>query len=247
MVDVTSRFHAFVGHRNSLPFQSDPGSEYMVTSELADRLLSFQSSSSSQVYAIQEEIERVEPRLLGGTGSEEEKAHRAAIVSILYDRLRDAVAELQKKEMVKLQREMVIQKHFQPDMAQVLRVKKPEKLVVINDERPKAVPPSSQSARWNNEAEILLATYQTDTDQVVDLRRKLQETSALLSVLSTKAVEQEELAASVLATAAESIEHVEMAEDQLKRAIKHNDSFRTYVVLWFWCLSLILWLLHWIK
>lgn len=247
MVDVTSRFHAFVGHRNSLPIQSDPACEYMVSSELAERLLSLQSSSSSQVYAIQEEIERVEPRLLSGTGSEEEQAHRAAIVSILYERLRAAVTEIQKKEMVKLQREMVIQKHFQPDMAQVLRVKQPQKPADIYEERPEDAPPSSQSAQWDNEAEILLATYQTDTDQVADVRRKLQETSALLSVLSTKAVEQEKLASSVLATAAESIGHVEMAEDQLKRAIKHNDSFRTYVVLWFWFLSLILWMLHWIK
>ena len=241
-MDVTSRFYAFQGGRHVSAVSRQPDSAYAASQAILAKLVDGTSTpSTSSVLDVQEEIEQLETSLSSGGVSDEDKAHRSAIVAILYESLRSLVAQAQARDLGKLQRELVIKKHFQPDVARI-----PTRVVNPASFSPSGGEESAEPA-LEHEAELLLATYQTDTDQVVEVRRKIQETSALLSVLSTRAVEQDELAGGILATASESIGFVASAEEQLKKAIKHNSSYRLYLVTWFMTLACILWFLHFVK
>jgi hypothetical protein len=201
--------------------------------------------SASDIWHIQEAIEELETEFGAEKNlTESETLMRAAIVASLYDRLKLQLQAAQEKEVAKLDREMRIDKYFQPSLAAV--AKQSLRAVKRADDNDFA-PPAAVQEDWENEAVELLAIYQTDTDQVQEVRRRVCETSAMLSVLSSKAMEQQELAVSVLGVANESIGYVEGAEEQLNKAQKHNDSYKLYLVVWFWLLSFILWILHFLK
>jgi hypothetical protein len=188
---------------------------------------------SSSLYELQFEIEKIEQDI-SLSSSRDEKEHRKGIVSILYEELRRVVSKHQQSELAKLEREIQIDKYFQPNMLKLSSL-------VIKD--------SPAQKNLDSEGQELLSLYQSESSdsQVLDIRRKVQETSALLAVLSSKAAEQAETASAILQVADESVGFVERAESHLKKAVKHNSSYRTYLVFWFMSLSALLWIFHFLK
>lgn len=221
MVDVTARFEAFF-QCSRIPVDSSPS----LLSEAWELFLQLDAvASSANVCRTQEQIEALELRA--------QLPVEQAAVGILFDKLRQRLSDLQTHDMEKLKRELAMEKYFQPARA-VVRIRQvPQDAYFPN----LAAQPTS-SPDLEGEAAMLLATYQTDADQIVSVRRQLQETGALLSLLSAKAVEQEEMVGVTLERANDSIAYVESAEEHLKKAIRHNSSYRFYVVTWFLLLSL---------
>jgi hypothetical protein len=244
-VDVTARFYVLRGQRPPSIHEAIHGplwELYRSSSSVWDQIKSKQSIDS------QEDIEEIEDewKTREGELNESEREIGKTIVSILFEELRDLLTKHQQKAIAQLQREINMKKYFEPDLgrlvvqAQRAALKNSPKIVFSKS----SVEPTPELER---EAEILLATYQSDQDQVFEVRKKIQETSALLSVLSSKAVEQQEIAASIFDVATESVGHVDSAEDQLKKAIKNNDSFKVYLVVYLWILTGIMWFLHLVK
>jgi hypothetical protein len=186
-------------------------------------------SQRESPYEMQFEIEKIEREDCDKCENADQKKHRLEIVKILYEELSRQVSLLQESELRKLERETVIAKYFQPRISRAEESRGAITMKRDDDE----------------ESAVLLARYsEQGTDEILDIRRKLRETSSLLSVLSIKAVEQSEMASSILDLANESVNHVEKAETHLKRAASHNRSYRLYLVTWFMTLSLILWFFH---
>lgn len=222
-MDLTRKFYSFssIRVRDTSPHEVDDKS--------IDVYVRLKSQRGSP-YDMQFEIERIESDCEKvAEQNSDQRRHRLEIVKILYEELSRQVSLLQETELRKLERETVIAKYFQPRMSWTER-----KISVKGDE--------------DEESVMLLARYsEQGTDEVLEIRRKLRETSSLLSVLSIKAVEQSETATAILGLANESVNHVEKAETHLKRAMIHNRSYRVYLVCWFMSLSMILWLFHLIR
>lgn len=214
MVDVTARFNAYLQHPQQRRKES--------VSEWATLL---RDSSDPDLDEI--EIKRIENRI-SNLNDLNLKSVGSVIVSVLYENFRLKLMEVQSTDLEKLKREMVVKKYFTSNVSPVLNEQVVERHV------------SPVREDLEMEAAVMLTTYQSDTDQVMNVRRHLQETSTLLSMLSTRAIEQEEVVGSVLSTAEESIENIEKAEIHLKRAIQNNSSYRFYIVCWFFLLSTIL-------
>ena len=231
-MDLTSRFYSLLGWRR--PSGND---EYLCERSayvsVYARLKAKSPVLSSSLYELQFEIEKIEQDI-SLSSSRDEKEHRKGIVSILYEELRRVVSKHQQSELAKLEREIQIDKYFQPNMLKLSSL-------VIKD--------SPAQKNLDSEGQELLSLYQSESSdsQVLDIRRKVQETSALLAVLSSKAAEQAETASAILQVADESVGFVERAESHLKKAVKHNSSYRTYLVFWFMSLSALLWIFHFLK
>lgn len=230
-MDLTSRFYSLLGWRR-------PTDDFILCEQSAyvsvyARLKAKSPVLSSSLYELQFEIEKIEQDI-SLSSSRDEKEHRKGIVSILYEELRRVVSKHQQSELAKLEREIQIDKYFQPNMLKLSSL-------VIKD--------SPAQKNLDSEGQELLSLYQSESSdsQVLDIRRKVQETSALLAVLSSKAAEQAETASAILQVADESVGFVERAESHLKKAVKHNSSYRTYLVFWFMSLSALLWIFHFLK
>ncbi len=138
----------------------------------------------------------------------------------------------------KIQRENLISKHFS------------SATIFIPNRPPNPAAPSPSVPRnplLDREAEMMLLNYQTDSDSVVTVRRKIHETGHLITALSSKAAEQAEMADSILATVTDSVGMVEAAEGQLRKAISGNKNFRFWVVMWFLSTSFFLIFLDFMK
>ena len=230
MVDVTARFNAYLGWRQPMDFpvsdsewirflQDSSGLLY----KLSDDSLMSNDELSSAIARFEHDIEVCE-------FDPQKRAVCKQIVGILYEALSKRLVEVQSRDLEKINRESAIRNFFSPEGG-LVKYEQPH-------EPPNAYEPLNATA--DAEAAMLLVAYQSDADQVVSVRRHLQETSALLSLLSTKAVEQSDLVGSILHAANDSIGHVEFAEEQLKKAAQHNSSYRFYIVSWFMCLTFVL-------
>ena len=203
----------------------------------------------SFIFEIQEDIDLIEREVMGwgeGVSSDtlERKSqiveHFESMVKILYLLLRERLEIVQSNSMKRNRREMIIEEYFRPPQllsTRHLQTKGSTANVAVNEPKSMA---DSKSDQLESEAATLLATYKTDIDQVVNVRRGIQEISTVLSLLSSRASEQDELATSVLGTANDSIGYIDNAEEQLKKAIEHNSGYRFYIVLWFMILGMIL-------
>ena len=234
-MDLTSRFYSLLGWRR-------PTDDFFLCEQSAyvsvyARLKAKSPVLSSSLYELQFEIEKIEQDISLFSVSRDEKEHRKGIVCILYEELRRVVSQNQQSELAKLEREIQIEKYFQPNM-----LKLSSSSLIMH-----RIP--SVELSLDSEGEALLSLYQSESSdsQVLDIRRKVQETSALLAVLSSKAAEQAETASAILQVADESVGFVERAESHLKKAVKHNSSYRTYLVFWFMSLSALLWIFHFLK
>jgi len=250
MVDVTSRFYAFMGMSGIPPpsqhaVKSSSSRMYEKSRDILNRLLEI---DSSEVYQVQEDIESIEEDLKDQPlmVSRQHHEHLEGIVKILYQKFRESISKIQEDDSKRIRREILIDTYFKPT--------RPPSVASLRDKQalahlaPSLLPPPPETAQaLNEEAEILLANYQTDVDQVVNVRRGIQEMASLLSMLSGKAMEQEEIATCVLGVASDSVGYVENAEFQLKKAIGHNSSYRFYIVMWFICLSMSLLILDFIR
>jgi len=249
MADITSRFYACMGRSVSeemsglVAFNLGFSEFQTIASEIFQKL---DSVNSGNVYEIQSEIEVLEDSIgdLGLVTDSSSMIHCKSIIDILYSKLRDTLSKIQQRDMVELRRQMNMSEYFKPKgVSGVVKWTQEVKL------HASPVPPSAsnQSVELEKEAEILLATYQTNMDEIVSVRSRIAETSALMSILSSKAIEQLDLADSILTLANDSVEYIEKADLQLNKAIQHNSSYRFYVVMWFMTLSLILLFLDFIK
>lgn len=227
-MDLTRKFYSYSaggGVRGTLP----PHEEVAVIDKSIDVYVRLKSQRESP-YEMQFEIEKLESEDCDKCNADKKK-HRVEIVKILYEELSRQVSLLQESELRKLERETVIAKYFQP--------------LISRTEDCRGGITMKRDDEEDEESAVLLARYsEQGTDEILDIRRKLRETSSLLSVLSIKAVEQSEMATSILDLANESVNHVQKAETHLKRAASHNRSYRLYLVTWFMTLSLILWFFH---
>jgi len=239
MTDITTRFYAYMG--TSCPptvfRESELGEFQRMGSEIFHRL-----DEPGSVFEMQSEIEILEESL-GSLGVEtfQARAHCESIVDILYFRLKEKVSEIQTRDMLELRRQMNMTDYFK--LSSMAGVVKWTSEVKAADARS----PVPLSADLDREGEVLLATYQTGLDEIVTVRSRIAETSALMSLLSSKAIEQVDIADSILTLANDAVEFVDKADAQLTKAIEHNSSYRFYVVMWFMILSFVLLIFDFIK
>jgi syntaxin 18 len=245
MVDVTARFFSFSGglSRSSAPLGPSVTGKALLD---AGSLLSRIRENDTTAVDFQEQVDELDREWQVVPSNPSVSTFKETVISMLYEEIRSALSREQQRAVTKLQREINIQRFFEPVEIVVGRPDIQERTPVIK----KSMETLGYEKKFESdpvldqEAEILLADYVTNVDQVMDVRRKVQETSALLSALSSKALEQQEMATSILEVASESIGHIDSAESELKKAIKHNDSYKTYLIMWFWLLTIILWVLH---
>ena len=230
-MDITAKFYALSGlTRQRAGVAGVAGGFYAEASAILQAIRTGGGGSMD----CQEDIESLESKWEFRNGSEKEISE--IVISILVEELRSCLSRQQEKAISQLQREMNKRRYFEPDIA---------RLHVTSDV---VLPPRVEKvdARMDVEAEVLLVTYQNDQDQVTEVRRKIFETSALLSVLSSKAIEQQEVATTVLETATESVGHVDRAEEQLRKAIRNNDGYKFYILMYLWILTGLVWTLDFI-
>lgn len=239
-MDVTETFYSMLGGTVSAPVRSISSEDY---DESINLFLDMHKKPS--LYDVQYEIEKIDEKFSNSKSvsksNKDIKAFQECVVTVLYEELRRLLAEKQESELRKLQRESIMDKYFQPDIALLIPMRKKDGAIFANQD-------DATIPALEEEGIVLLDKYASiDADQVVEIRRKVQETSYLLSMLSSRAVEQSELAGSILQVADQSIGYVEKAESHLVRAKTLNNSFRLYMVMYFICLGIILWFLHFIK
>lgn len=247
MVDVTARFYSFSGSLSRTAIQTSASATGKAVLE-ASALLKRIRENDAVAVDLQEQVDELDREWHVVPSNPSVSAFKENVISVLYEEIRNALTREQQRAVTKLQREINIQRFFEPggivvgraDTSSVVRRTDPQIAFSLDNRKTE----STVDPILDQEAEILLADYVTDVDQVMDVRRKVQETSALLSVLSSKALEQQEMATSILEVASESIGHIDNAESELKKAIKNNDSYKTYLIMWFWLLTIVLWLLH---
>ena len=231
---MTSRFYALRNQRPPATLAHQLSGKYLEAQKILVKIRTTESID------VQEDIESLQsdwPSI-----NESEKEIGKVVVEILEEELRQVLTKHQTRAVVQLQREINMKRFFEPERlitpTNILR-KDRDEYVRANDDNV-----INGTHAWEEETETLLAQYQSDENQVIEVRKKIQETSALLSVLSAKAVEQQEMAGSILDCAIDSVGAVDRADDQLKKAIRHNDSFKKYLLWFFWILTVVLWVLH---
>jgi hypothetical protein len=244
MTDITTRFYAFMGTvgPSHVSVTTDPTFVEFQTigSEIFHRL----DEPGGAVYDVQSEIESLEESLHSLQVDDQSRAHCESIVDILYLKLKAKLSEVQDRDMIELRRQMNMTEYFKPKgMAGVVRWTSEVKGAGAATSSTN-IPPVTDLDR---EGEVLLATYQSDLDEIVTVRSRIAETSALMSLLSTKAIEQVEIADSILSLANDSVDFIDKADVQLKKAIEHDSSYRFYVVMWFMILSFLLLIFDFIK
>ena len=248
MADITSRFYAYMG-KPAVGMTSDSSNSRIgdIQNFATGIFHKLDSVNSTNIYEVQSEIEALEESVGDlGIADNEVSQHCRSIVEILYMKLRETLSRIQDRDLIELRRQINMTDYFKPKgMSGVVKwtheVKGGDREGEKYQSSPSVVP------ELEKEAEILLATYQTNLDEIVTVRSRIAETSALMSMLSSKAVEQMNLADSILTVANDSIEYIEKADSQLHKAIAHNSSYRFYIVMWFMTLSFILLILDFIK
>ena len=239
-MDVTLRFYAYAGKRYVVDDGEimDSGGFLKRASEIAKKFEVLEDSFA--IYEeIQQEIEELEEDIISQTCSNvqtgEEKRHRESIIEILYDRLRTKLSIAQIRDVEKVKFELAQRRHFvNTSDVVVITNKTMKKKKEMEDDIPQDI------TLLQEESDQLLSEYQTDTDQIIDVRRKIQETGVLLSLLSSKAMEQDEVVCLINQEAEKSVGYIESANIELKNAIENNSSYRLYMVCLFFLMSVIL-------
>jgi t-SNARE complex subunit (syntaxin) len=233
-MDVTGRFYALKGEHWNNTLAGHSSDLYVVAQKI------FSKIKAQESIEVQEEIEELQHRWseMKPQLNETQQEMGDVIMGVLVEELRRVLTQQQSKAVVQLQRELNMKKFFEPNT------------VVFNTRFEKedfGVKEVGHNVEWEKEAETLLEQFQQSEDQVIEVRRKIHETSALLSVLSSKAVEQQEIAGNVLDIAVESVEYVDSAEGELRKAIQHNEGYKKFLLWFFWTLTVIIWLLDFIS
>ena len=230
VIDLTPKFYALSGLSSGLESikRGQTSRLYQEGSRILD------SIRRQQSIECQEDIEHLEEMWKSNNElNDSEKRIGETIVQVLFEELRNVLTREQERAINQLERAMNKRRFFEPDVARIPRM----------NENVKQVVPLEVVEEYDREADVLLVQFESNEDQVTEVRKKIFETSSLLSVLSSKAIEQQEVAYSVLETATESVGYVDRAEDQLKKAIKNNDGYKFYILMYLWILTLSIWLL----
>lgn len=171
-------------------------------------------------------------------------AHRRSLVSALYEDLKDIASRVQTEAMGEQRRASEVSSFFtaMPSASSTARLKPPPPPPPAADssrlhgdgEQPLGRPPdAAEDQRLESEARALLAAYETDLDKIVETQAKLGELVNLVSVFSTKVVEQQEQVDNIHELAEESTEMVDRAGKHLDRAVENRSSYRAWLVCWF--------------
>jgi hypothetical protein len=238
-MDRTDVFLKMLGTRSTLPTEfkrPDDGFDSLVvdfnrlSTLLASRLRNLRSSAEANL------LSKDIAEIASIQGADQRAQHMKQVVSMLFERLHDAVAKVQKSEATRLNAQLAQQKHFAPGAAAMERA--------VDELRSFGAQQASQREASDSpeaqEAQALLAAYSSNLDEVVGLQRRLAETAAVLDVLAVKVAEQAETATSILATAEESTLSVDSAAEQLKKAKENSASWRFWLTMWFFGSGLVL-------
>jgi len=79
----------------------------------------------------------------------------------------------------------------------------------------------------------LLSVFQTEFDQSQETQTKVQEVSALLIKFGQQVDAQQEVIETIHADVDDSINYMDRAADELKKAKENQNAYRFYVMLWF--------------
>lgn len=169
-------------------------------------------------------------------------AHRRSLLAALYEDLKEIASRVQATSMSEQRRAAEVAGYFtavpRSSSAALLKPPPPPPPTAIEgsfrggteDE------PGSGTAvteHLHEEEQALLAAYETDLDKIVETQAKIGEVANLVSLVSTKVVEQQEQIDAIHELAEESTALVESAGKHLDRAVQNNNSYRFYVVCWF--------------
>jgi len=158
---------------------------------------------------------------------------RHAVVQGLYEELRDIASQVQSKQMQEMRHEAEIYNLFTEGggiSARMMR-RSPELPDTSEGDggSERRLPDDSLKA----EEQHLLAAFETNLDQINQVKQKLGEVATMVSVFATKAEEQHEMAEQILDDAATATQHVEEASKHLQKANDNKSSYNFYIVCWF--------------
>merc|ERR1712194_326509 len=83
------------------------------------------------------------------------------------------------------------------------------------------------------EATELLAAFETNLDQIHQVKHKLGEVATMVSVFAMKAEEQQEVAEVIVTEAEAATDNVEQAAKHLKQANENKASYNFWIICWF--------------
>ena len=83
------------------------------------------------------------------------------------------------------------------------------------------------------EAAALMRAYESDVDQIQEVQQTMEVIASLGTALAEKVEEQAEITESIMENADQSIEDMQQAEKNLRKAIDSGTSYRFYILCWF--------------
>jgi len=179
--------------------------------------------------------------------SRDHVANRRAIITGLFEELRELAVQVQSTAMSEQRREAEAAGFFVSNVTRssVAKIKPPAALPPppqhsggsfqsnANSGQQFAENGSEEAERLKAEEQVLKALFESDLDQINETQTKISEIATMMSVFSTKVVEQHEQVDNIHGFAEESTDLVEQAGKHLDRAIDNSNSYRFYVVCWF--------------
>lgn len=167
---------------------------------------------------------------------------RRGVVQSLYEDLRDLASRVQTEQMQEMRHESEVSSFFtsaaSPSASSrckppPLPVGPPLGLAAGTASGGAEEIDGDASASLQAEEQELLAAFETNLDQINQVKQKLGEVATMVSVFATKAEEQQEVAAQILEDAEVATQHVEDAGKHLQKANDNKSSYNFYIVCWF--------------
>mmetsp|Transcript_25662 Transcript_25662/g.82898 ORF Transcript_25662/g.82898 Transcript_25662/m.82898 type:complete len:295 (-) Transcript_25662:34-918(-) len=241
---------------SSSPFMGEARELRGRLGELRRALLRDGSGEASEIHAFKASVSELEPLALDLSDlADRAPPHRRrqdlinfrrAVVRDLYEELRDLASQVQTEQMQEMRHENEVASFFTAAPSSSSRAalapgRKPPPLLagssaqgVEADLVVDALVDESVSAEsLKAEEQQLLAAFETNLDQINQVKQKLGEVAAMVSVFATKAEEQQEIAENILEDAQTSTTNVEEAGKHLQRANDNKSSYNFYIVCWF--------------
>jgi len=198
------------------------------------RRLHHDSGQSAAIQACQDQMAELESLVedlsdLGSRMPQQPRdllAHRRAIVSALYEELREMASRVQSAQVNQIQHEAEVAGYFTAaPRGESVQLKPPA--------ASESLPDLPFDDRLKAEEQSLLTAFQSDLDQIQVTRTKIEEVSSLVGLFATKVAEQQEQVDQIHDLADQSVHYVKQAEEHLQKATQNSTSYRFYVVCWF--------------
>jgi len=97
------------------------------------------------------------------------------------------------------------------------------------------------------ETEAMRESHESEVSEIIACQQKLAEIGDMMTEFTTHLALQSEVVADIQQNATESVQHIEQANDYLRRTVDNNSTFRMFMILFFFGTSLSLLAYEWVS